>query len=82
MKKTLAACAALFAFSGAAAFAQIDQFTQLDADGSGGLSLQEIQTAVPQVTSSEFKEYDTDKSGELSSSEFSAWLSGDSGESY
>lgn len=73
MMKSLTALGAVFALAAGAAYAQGDQFTQLDADGSGGLSLTEIQAAVPQATQEEFAQYDADGSGELSASEFSAW---------
>jgi hypothetical protein len=73
MRIRLTALAAVLALAGGTAVAQDDQFAQLDADGSGGLSLSEVQAVLPQATETEFAQYDADQSGELSASEFGAW---------
>lgn len=82
MIKSLTALGAVFALAAGAASAQGDQFSQLDADGSGELSLKEIQAVVPQATKSEFSQYDADGSGELSASEFTAWANAGSESEY
>lgn len=64
----------VFALLAGAAHAQGADFATLDQDGSGGLSLQEVQAAIPSATEEEFAKYDADGSGELSESEFSAWI--------
>lgn len=66
---TLAAVGGLFSVS---AFAS--DFDALDADGSGALSLAEIQNAAPDVTAEAFAAADADGSGELSRTEFDAWM--------
>lgn len=66
MKKTLATFAVI-AFA-APAFAQ--DFTAVDADGSGGVSWEEVQAALPDVTQEQFQAADADGSGELSADEF------------
>lgn len=48
-------------------------FADLDADQSGGLSLEEVQAISPNVTQDQFTAYDQDQSGELSESEFDVW---------
>jgi hypothetical protein len=45
-------------------------FATLDADASGGLSLTEVQGALPDVTAEAFAAADLDASGELSEDEF------------
>ncbi|MBB5517594.1 EF-hand domain-containing protein [Amphiplicatus metriothermophilus] len=64
----------VFAFLAGAAHAQGTDFPALDRDGSGGLSLQEVQAAIPDATEEDFAKYDADGSGELSEAEFSAWV--------
>lgn len=71
----IASGAALFAAGGAQA--QGVDFASLDTDGSGGLSLAEMQVAVPTATQEEFARYDADGSGELSEAEFGAWVAGE-----
>ncbi len=66
----LAASAGLVSFAAHAA-----DFGTLDADGSGGLSFAEIQSAAPGVSAEEFAAADVDGSGELSRAEFQAWKS-------
>ena len=82
MIKSLTALGAVFALAAGSASAQGDQFSQLDVDGSGELSLKEIQAVVPQATKSEFSQYDADGSGELSASEFSEWANAGSESEY
>ena len=63
----------------AAAFAQSDTdsgFSALDTDGSGGVSLSELQAAGANVTAETFAMHDTDGSGELSAEEYAAWAGG------
>lgn len=67
------ALAAALTFTAGAACAQEDDFSMLDADASGGLSLAEVQAAAPEVSTEEFSAYDADGSGELSPDEFGAW---------
>lgn len=64
-----------FALMAGAACAQEPDFAALDRDGSGGLSLQEVQAAIPDATEEDFAKHDADGSGELSESEFAAWIS-------
>lgn len=45
-------------------------FASLDADASGGLSLAEVQAAMPDVTAEAFATADADVSGELSAEEY------------
>ena len=49
------------------------EFSALDLDGSGGLSLSEVQAAASETTAEEFAEFDEDGSGELSEIEYAAW---------
>lgn len=55
------------------ALAQADEFTALDADGSGGLTHTEVQLLAPDLSVEEFAAADVDSSGELSRSEYGAW---------
>ena len=66
---SLGLCAAAFAQSGAG-------FNTLDTDGSGGLSLSELEAAGANVTAETFAIYDADGSGELSAEEYAAWAGG------
>ena len=70
MKKFSALIAAL-ALSASPALAQ-DAFTSADTDGSGTLSLAEIQAVMPDMTAETMAEFDTDGDGELSADEFAA----------
>ncbi|GJL94895.1 MAG: hypothetical protein DHS20C05_13000 [Hyphococcus sp.] len=63
----------IIGFTASAACAEDSDFAVIDTDGSGSLSLTEVQTAAPQVTAEEFITYDVDSSGELSAEEFSVW---------
>ena len=55
-----------------AANAQSADFTALDIDVSGGLSLAEAQAIAPDLTADGFAQFDADGSGELSQEEFAA----------
>lgn len=72
MKKIILSTLLVLGLSGAA-FAQdavAPDFATLDADASGGISLTELQVAMPGVTAEAFGAADTDASGELSAEEF------------
>lgn len=71
--RIIAAAAFALSAAGVANAQQVD-FASLDTDGSGGLSLSEVQAIAPGATAEDFARYDTDGSGELSESEFNAWL--------
>jgi len=70
----------LFAISAATASAEETDFSTIDTDGSGGLSLAEVQGVAPNVTAEEFASYDVDASGDLSIDEFTAWTTPSSDE--
>lgn len=74
MKKTLAALA-LVAFA-SPAFAQAADFATVDVDGSGSVSWEEVQAALPNVTEDQFRTADADGSGDLSAEEFAALSAG------
>lgn len=74
MKKIILSTLVVLGLSGAA-FAQdavAPDFATLDTDASGGISLTELQVAMPGVTAEAFAAADTDASGELSAEEFAA----------
>lgn len=71
MKRTFIALS-LIAMSGAAFAAGELDFTALDTDANGSLSLVEIQVALPDLTEEAFKAADVDASGELSAEEVTA----------
>lgn len=73
MKKILATLSVV-AFT-APAFAQGADFSTVDADGSGTVTWEEVQAALPDVTEEQFQGADADGSGDLSAEEF-ATLSG------
>lgn len=60
----------------APAFAQVPDFTSIDADQSGGISLPELQAAFPDATEEMFQSADADASGELSMEEYAAVTGG------
>lgn len=67
---------AALAMAASAACAQSESdggFSILDTDGSGGVSLTELQTAGATVTEETFALYDADGSGELSPEEYATW---------
>lgn len=59
----------------APAFAQMIDFTSVDADQSGTLTLEELQAVLPDVTQEQFTAADADGSGDLTQEEF-AMLAG------
>ena len=65
---------AALGFAATAASAQSADFTALDIDSSGGLSLAEAQAIAPDLSADDFARYDADGSGELSQEEFAAWV--------
>ncbi|MEO1425331.1 MAG: hypothetical protein AAFU58_00920 [Pseudomonadota bacterium] len=58
---------------GAALAVEASDFTIIDADASGGLSLAEVLAVAPDVTEDEFVNFDIDGSGELSEAEYEEW---------
>ncbi|UXN74568.1 hypothetical protein N8D56_05405 [Devosia sp. A8/3-2] len=74
MKKLILSVAVILGLSGAA-FAQdavAPDFATTDTDAGGGISLTELQVAMPGVTAEQFAAADTDGNGELSAEEFAA----------
>ncbi len=71
MKMTPIALAAGLVFAASSAFAGEDNFTKVDKDGSGKLSMEEVAEAHPEVDANLFKSIDTDGDGELSPKEYS-----------
>ncbi len=71
MKKPLliAAIAAL----GVAGAAAATEFAEVDTDGNGLLSLQEVQAIANDVTQDQFDIYDGDSDGGLDEQEFTLW---------
>ncbi|GAB4355957.1 MAG: hypothetical protein Kow0026_15480 [Oricola sp.] len=67
MKKLLVAAAALAATTSLALAAD---FAEVDADGSGTVSMEEAKAAMPDLTDEAFATADTDGSGDLSPEEF------------
>ncbi|GJL91951.1 MAG: hypothetical protein DHS20C04_16100 [Hyphococcus sp.] len=65
---------ALLALCASIAHSQSTDFISMDADASGGLSLEEIQAVIPDVKAEDFGRHDGDASGELSVEEFAAWM--------
>ena len=74
MNKTVFTLAALIGLSvtgGALAQDALD-FTALDTDANGEVSMEELQVAIPDLTAESFAMLDTDASGALSAEEFAA----------
>ncbi len=71
MKITLMTAAVAGVLLGGAAFAA--EFSEVDADSSGILSLEEVQAVAPDVTEDEFTSYDGDADGGLNEDEFAIW---------
>jgi Ca2+-binding EF-hand superfamily protein len=69
MKKLLIAAAALGA---ATTLALAADFAEVDADGSGTVSMEEAMAAMPEMTDEAFQTVDADGSGDLSEEEFAA----------
>ena len=79
MTPRIYAMTAALAMTASAACAQDSSsggFSVLDTDGSGGVSLSELQAAGATITEETFALYDTDGSGELSADEYAAWAGG------
>lgn len=72
-KSVLIATVAAFGLA-APVLAQTVSFGSADLDMSGGLTLEEVQDAFPDVTQAEFDSYDIDASAEFDADEFDAWL--------
>lgn len=53
--------------------AMAGDLTDLDTDGDGLLSLEEVQAEKPEVTEDDFNSYDADGDGFLNEDEFTAW---------
>ncbi len=70
MKTILATLA--FAALVSPALAQMADFATVDADGSGTVTWEEVQAAMPDVTEDQFKAADADGSGDLSQDEFAS----------
>lgn len=68
MKKLLATLAVV-GFT-VPAMAQAVDFDSVDADGSGTVSWEEVQTALPEITEEEFQAADIDSTGELTEEQF------------
>ncbi|MET3927825.1 hypothetical protein [Devosia sp. 2618] len=72
MKKIILSSLVVLGLS-TAAFAQAaTDFTTVDADASGGVSLVEAQAAWPDLTEEAFNAADLDGNGELSAEEYAA----------
>ena len=73
--KTLFITAAAVAGLSGAAFAQDVElnFDELDTNGDGGVSLQEVQAADPEVEATDFNAFDRDYDAKLDETEFDAW---------
>lgn len=71
MKRTLLALSLVALSSSAFAADELD-FTQLDLDADGALSITEIQAAMPDLTEEAFDAADADESGTLSAEEVTA----------
>lgn len=70
MKTFLISTVSALAFAGAA---MAQDFSEADADESGGIDLEELQDIDPNVTEAEFTLYDTDLSGELDEDQYEEW---------
>lgn len=58
------------------ALAQAPDFTSVDVDQSGGVTWQEVQAVMPDVTEDQFRVADGDGSGDLNEEEFQTLVSG------
>lgn len=67
--------ASAFSLAAGAALAGEADFSKLDADKSGGLSLAEINAKMADFTSQDLAAIDADASGDISEAEFAAWKS-------
>ncbi|HEY8593897.1 MAG TPA: EF-hand domain-containing protein [Devosiaceae bacterium] len=57
---------------GTAAFADEVDFAQVDANGDGAISYDELAAALPDVTQDQFNAADADQNGSLSTDEYAA----------
>jgi hypothetical protein len=57
----------------APALAAAPSFEDVDTDGSGAISLSEVQAVAPEVTEADFETFDHDDDGALSQTEFEVW---------
>lgn len=57
----------------APALAEAPAFEDVDTDGSGAISLSEVQAVAPEVTEADFDTFDHDDDGVLSQTEFEVW---------
>lgn len=71
MRKTLLISAA--AALGVAGGALAAEFTEVDQNGDGQLSMEEVQTVAPNITEDEFSSYDGNADGALNENEFAIW---------
>ncbi len=69
MKKFLAALAVSALTISAA---QAAEWSAVDADGSGGISMEEAKAAMPDLDEDTFKDADADSDGQLNEEEFSS----------
>lgn len=66
---------AAFALAAGAALAGDADFSKLDADRSGGLSLAELNAKMADFTAQDLAAIDADGSGDISEAEYAAWKS-------
>jgi Ca2+-binding EF-hand superfamily protein len=64
---------AALAVAGLAMPAAAAEFTEVDADADGRVTLDELKTIAPDVTEDAFAAYDRDLDGALIEPEFDAW---------
>lgn len=72
MKKIVLSSLILLGLSGAAMAQAATDFTSVDTDANGGVSLVEAQVAWPDLTQEAFTAGDVDGNGELSAEEYDA----------
>ncbi|MEH6526121.1 MAG: hypothetical protein V7723_08595 [Sneathiella sp.] len=70
MKKILITAAALTTFAAASAFAAAPPFAEVDANGNGTVSFEELAVVMPDTSQAQFASADMDSSGELSEEEY------------
>jgi len=74
MKKLIIAATAIGLSSAAFAQASAPTFAQVDADGSGGVTLTELQAVWPELTAEAVATADANADGQLDQAEFDAWI--------
>lgn len=72
MKKIVLSSLVVFGLTGAAMAQAATDFTSVDTDANGGVSLTEAQVAWPDLTEEAFTAADTDGNGDLSAEEYDA----------